>query len=255
MRARFWLGTHEPSWLARTAVPLMVSHRRLAGRRSFPRAQGPWVLDSGAFSEIAAHGHFTTSPAGYVTAVRRYAEEIGQLAWAAPQDWMCEPAMLRKTGLDVAAHQQRTIANYLELRASGLPFIPVLQGWSFDDYLRHAEAYQRAGVDLAAEPLVGLGSVCRRQRTDSIVALIGRLRPLHLHGFGMKIEGLARAGFGLTSADSMAWSYRARRNPGFAACPHRSCANCLRYALWWRQRVLASCLGFEQGVFRLDGAA
>lgn len=40
--------------------------------------------------------------------------------------------MLARTGLTVREHQERTIANFLELRriAPGLPFIPVLQGWA-----------------------------------------------------------------------------------------------------------------------------
>lgn len=33
---RFFLGTHHPAWLARTDVPLFVSHHRLAGRRTLP---------------------------------------------------------------------------------------------------------------------------------------------------------------------------------------------------------------------------
>jgi hypothetical protein len=250
---KFYLGAHQPNWLATAGVPLMVSHVRLAKRRTLPRAAAPWVLDSGAFSEIAANGQFTTSPKDYAAAVRRYAQEIGQLTWVAPQDWMCEPFMLKRTGLDVATHQARTIGSYLDLRAAGLPIIPVLQGWSLDDYRRHADTYTRAGIDLCAEPLVGLGSVCRRQATDTVVALVVALQPLRLHGFGMKTDGVARGSFGLHSADSMAWSYQARRNPGFADCPHRSCANCLRYALWWRQRILVRCHGSEQ--LMLEGIA
>jgi hypothetical protein len=91
---RFWLGAHQSHWLGLADVPLMVSHRTLARRRWLPQARGPWALDSGAFSEIAAHGHFQTSPSAYVAAVRRYADEIGHLAWAVPQDWMCEPAII-----------------------------------------------------------------------------------------------------------------------------------------------------------------
>ena len=70
-----------------------------------------------------------------MAAVRRYRDEIGGLEWAAPMDWMCEPFMLAKTGLTVAEHQARTVANYLELRslAPELPFVPVLQGWSLDN--------------------------------------------------------------------------------------------------------------------------
>jgi hypothetical protein len=38
VRLRFWLGTHQPHWLALTDVPLFVSHRTLAQRRRLPRA-------------------------------------------------------------------------------------------------------------------------------------------------------------------------------------------------------------------------
>jgi hypothetical protein len=35
----------------------------------------------------------------YAGLVARYAEEIGGMDWAAPQDWMCEPWIIEKTGL------------------------------------------------------------------------------------------------------------------------------------------------------------
>src|SRR5262245_10177589 len=81
-------------------------------------------------------------------------------AWSGRRRRMCEPFMLAKTGLTVAEHQARTVANYLELRslAPELPFVPVLRGWSLGDYLhRCVELYERAGVNLAREPLVGVG--------------------------------------------------------------------------------------------------
>jgi len=243
---RFYLGAHHANWLARVDVPLFVSHRRLAelGPGALPRARGPWALDSGAFSEIAEYGQFRTSPRQYVAAVRRYAEQVGRLEWAAPQDWMCEPAMLATTGLTVAEHQRRTVANYLQLRqlAPEVPFIPVLQGWTLDDYLACADRYQAAGVDLAAVPVVGLGSVCRRQATAEIGALVATLANLglRLHGFGVKRSGLARYGHLLDSADSMAWSAQHRRQSPLPGCAgHRNCANCLRAALRYRAAVLA----------------
>jgi hypothetical protein len=81
---RFYLGTHQPAWLARDlGVPLLVSHRRLAGRRRLPRATGPWALDSGGFTELSLYGRWSTDAHAYVAAVRRYSEEIGNLDWAA----------------------------------------------------------------------------------------------------------------------------------------------------------------------------
>jgi hypothetical protein len=239
----FWLGTHQPHWLAMAGVPLFVSHRRLAGRRQLPRAAWPWALDSGGFTELSMHGRWETSPGAYVTAVRRYRDEIGRMAWAAPQDWMCEPWITAKTGLSVVEHQARTVGNLLDLRALApdLPFVPVLQGWSLADYERCAERYERAGLDLTAEPVVGLGSVCRRQATGEAAAIVTTLaaRGLRLHGFGFKLGGLAECGHALASADSLAWSLDARRRPPMDGHKHGNCANCLPYALTWRERVVS----------------
>jgi hypothetical protein len=98
--------------------------------------------------------------------------------------------------------------------------------------------YQDAGVRLADYPLVGLGSVCRRQATgeiDAIVRSLGAVLPLH--GFGIKTSGLASYGRWLTSCDSMSWSFDGRYTPGCTSS-HSSEANCLRHALAWRTALL-----------------
>ena len=265
MMFTFWLGTHQPHWLERTDVPLFVSHRRLRDRKSLPRARGAWALDSGGFTELSMHGWWQTTATEYAAAVRRYADEIGQLAWASPRDWMCEPWIVAKTGLTVADHQRATIADYLRLcdLAPDLPFVPVLQGWELDDYRRHADAYAAAGVDLHAEPTVGVGSVCRRQRTGQIEQILGTLAAdgLRLHGFGLKVSGLRLGAHHLASADSMAWSYDARRSPRLPGCTgHKNCANCLMFATRWRERLLASvnaadARGWQQDLFEAGDAA
>lgn len=243
---KFYLGTHMPHWLARSEVPLFVSHRRLSRRMSLPRAITSWALDSGGFTELSMFGEWRTSPIEYVAAVRRYKSEIGLLDWAAPQDAMCEPWILEKAkhwlGGTIEAHQRWTVRNFVILRslASDISFIPVLQGISLDDYLRCVELYEVAGVNLESEATVGIGSVCRRQATSEIARLVAALasQGLRLHGFGVKGDGLRRYGWCLASADSMAWSYDGRRvNP----CPHTgltSCANCWTHAISWRSRAL-----------------
>lgn len=240
---RFYLGTHHPDWLGRLGVPLFVSHRRLSVRKKLPRAQSPWALDSGGFTELSRPPHrWVTTVDEYVEAAQRYDSEIGQLAWAAPMDWMCEPFVVEATGLSVREHQERTVENFLELRGRG-PFVPVLQGWTIDDYVRCVNLYEGAGVDLAAEPIVGIGSVCRRQSTAEIGSIFGVLSGefgIACHGFGVKKKGLALYGKFLTSADSMAWSYQARRRPPLPGCTtHKNCANCDRFALLWRGELLA----------------
>lgn len=239
----FYLGTHETSWLRDFGAPLFVSDRRLRLRKRLPRAAARWALDSGGFTELSQFGAWTTPEADYIARTRRYADEIGQLDFAAPQDWMCEPTVLEQTGLTVRDHQDRTIRSVLSLRASApdLPWIPVLQGWELPDYLRHIDDYARHGIDLRAEPVVGVGTVCRRQSTaegSQIVRAIAR-QGIRVHAFGFKLTGLARVRDVVASADSMAWSYAARKCAPLAGCSHASCANCRKFAGAWRDRVVA----------------
>ncbi len=239
----FYLGTHEVSWLTNDVGPLFISHRRLALRKRLPRAATRWALDSGGFSELELHGRWVTTPTEYIDATRHYAADIGMLDWAAPMDWMCEPKMLARTGLTVEDHQRRTIANFLELRerAPELPYIPVIQGWTRADYERCVTLYEAAGVNLSRETRVGVGSVCRRQGTPEVAEIVWALAEagLSLHGFGVKARGIANVAGALTSADSMAWSYRARRDKPLPGCQHQRCSNCIRYADRWRDRLLA----------------
>lgn len=248
----FYLGTHRPHWLGLADAPLFISRRQLARYAVPPKAIGPFAVDSGRFTECW-RGEPPVPVRQYIREVCRWID-LGDLQWAAAQDWMCEPVILAKTGLTVLEHQKRTVANYLELMDLcrwEAPFVPVLQGWHPDDYLRCLEMYAEAGVDLAALPLVGVGSVCRRQKTEEAMEI---LRPLHalglkLHGFGFKIDGLYRgASHLLASSDSMAWSAVARREkiklPG---CTHKGpCNNCRVWAMRWREKVLKAAAHGER---------
>ena len=253
----FYTGTHCTSWLGRTTIPLMVSHRRLAQRRKYPRARCSWLLDSGGFSELLMYGGWQTTAREYVIATALYANEVGGLMGAAIQDWMCEPVMLKKTGLTIREHQHRTVASYLELKSMNpsLPFFPVLQGWQLNDYLRHVDDYTNAGVDLKLLPRVGIGSVCRRQHSDEIFTIISTLwrQGIKLHGFGVKLKGLEKTASYLESADSMAWSFSARRESPLNGHEdlHKNCANCQTYAeLWYRLKVWPVVHGLLSKPFR-----
>jgi hypothetical protein len=147
-----YLGTHHPHWLARVDVPLFVSRRTLARYKTLPRARGRWALDSGGFTELSLYGEWRVSEAEYVAAARRFAAEVGGLDWIAPMDWMCEPLIRARTGLSVAAHQERTVDNFLRLRALApdLPIAPVVQGWTPFEYVRHAEQYGASRASASA---------------------------------------------------------------------------------------------------------
>lgn len=247
----FYLGTHEPGWMKHVDIPLMVSRNRLARCKTPPQSATTWVLDSGGFTELQQHGTWRISAREYAAEVRRLQERPGRLEWAAPQDWMCEPAVIHGgtfkgvtfagTGLTVAEHQARTVGNYLDLMDLEVPVIPVLQGYSRADYEHCADLYGNAGIDLAALPTVGIGSVCRRESTAEIGEIVGAMcaRGISLHGFGCKEGAVRRFGRQLASADSMAWSLGGRRR---GTCTHLKsrCANHLHWALEWRESVVGA---------------
>ncbi|MGP3977241.1 deazapurine DNA modification protein DpdA family protein [Streptomyces sp. 8N114] len=264
---RFYLTTHKRHWVRLTDKPLFVQVGHFAAARTLPEALGPYAVDSGGFSELQRHGRWTRSPKQYLNDLRRIWECVGPYDWAAPQDWMCEdliihggqagPLTFVGTHLSVREHQRRTVANFLDLRslAPELRIIPVLQGRSIPDYEHCRELYERAGVDLAREPVVGLGSVCRLQSTSEGAAIVAAMAAhgLKLHGFGFKTLGLARVGHLLASADSLAWSSHARRREPMLGHTHKNCANCLPYALAWRERMLSGLPTWHQPT--LEGRA
>jgi hypothetical protein len=263
---RFYLGVHRPSWLndeRLESVPLFISRNAFEGRKTLPSPGASFALDSGGFTELQRHGRWTISADDYAAFVLRLkARYSNRLEWVAPQDWMCEPIVIEGgtaggglrfagTKLSVEEHQRRTVANFVELRRQlGALVVPVLQGWRLTDYWRCEQMYKDAGVDLAAEATVAVGSVCRRQNTDKAATIMETLasQGLQLHGFGFKKQGITRCARFLVSADSLAWSYAGRkrpneahahiarsREPGMAGKRGAAddCAGCLDYALDW----------------------
>lgn len=210
----FFVGIHHPH-IAGRFQRSMVSVNALRGRVSDFRVND-WLLDSGAFTEVTKHGGFRFPPSEYAEQVNRWAA-CGNLLAASTQDYMCEPFALAATGRSIVEHQRMTVERYDAIRelVKGVHLMPVLQGWAPGDYQRHVEMY---GDRLSFGCWVGVGSVCKRNTdvgaVSSVLAAVHAVRPdLRLHGFGLKTTALAdaRVRDRLHSADSMAWSYAARR--------------------------------------------
>lgn len=210
----FYVGLHQPSD-AKHFDRCMVSVSRLRDRKS-DFAVNEWMMDSGAFMELKLHGRYRDSVATYAAQIRRWAR-CGCLVAAVGQDYMCEPFMLERTGLSLFDHQWLTIERYEDLvsEQTGVYILPVLQGYQPQEYVWHIEMY---GDHLPIGAWVGVGSVCKRndspEAIKAVLYAIKRHRPdLRLHGFGVKRTALSSAIVRdyLYSADSMAWSYAARR--------------------------------------------
>lgn len=266
-RTLFYLGTHRPYWLTYVDAPaLFISLNTIGAWRSrgdrFPTrraatfGRGMWAMDSGGFTELSNHGEWRLSADDFGSKVTQVVEDVGAMPkFVSPQDWMCEPVVLSGgrfknqtfagTGLTVRQHQAFTVENFLYLRQNFpfIPWLPVLQGYHEEEYIECEEMYAAAGVDLVAEPIVGLGSVCRRDGTAEAARIVDRFwrKGVKLHGFGMKTTGLELYGHKLASSDSLAWSDTARKEKiRLPECEHEAatCGGCFRYAMHWRERVL-----------------
>lgn len=191
----------------------MISANQLLARRSDFAVNG-WIMDSGAFTRISA-GHDHIPLPEYADMAHRWSG-CGHLEAVVAQDYMCEQFVLAVTGATIAEHQAKTTDRYLRLRPliDGPYLMPVIQGFSPEDYARHAT---EMAPWIENNARVGIGSVCKRQgRPDSLAAVLEAVLDVRgdwrLHGFGVKASSLGsqRVTDCLYSVDSMAWSFAAR---------------------------------------------
>ncbi|WP_105436383.1 DUF7221 family queuine tRNA-ribosyltransferase-like protein [Neorhizobium tomejilense] len=213
---KFYVGLHQPADAQHFDLAC-ISINRLRGRRKAVDC-GDVLVDSGAFTELAQHGRYRHTVEEYAAEVQRLHDAgVVNISAAVAQDYMCETWMLEKTGLTISDHQRLTIERYDALLDCDLPVpvMPVLQGFAPTDYITHVSQY---GDRLKFGMWVGVGSVCKRQGDPrAIIAVLQAIRSvrpdLRPHGFGVKKTSLLHPGVReyLYSADSMAWSFAARK--------------------------------------------
>jgi len=185
------------------------------------------ALDSAGFVAMVRYGGYRWTPEQYVELAGSYS-----WAWWASMDFCCEPQVAGNRAV-VAERIERT-ALYLfacrciayRWRTAGAFWLadpmPVLQGWTPDDYESSIEQTDAAlGGEWPA--LVGVGSVCRRSwgGAEGLGMVLRRIfdrlpAGVGVHLFGVKGDALARLEGNprVVSSDSMAWDYAARMAEG-----------------------------------------
>jgi len=257
---KFYVGVQTQKQIE--AVDLFViSFTRIRNRKSMFKINNnhDWIFDSGAFSELKMHGKYTFNLDYYLSYVERYNPDVFVNC-----DYMCEPSQLKKTGLTIQEHLEKTIENQIYLfdkkNEMGIKsdLMGTLQGWKIEEYLRHIDMMKERGILL---DYMGVGSICRRFKTRKIVDI---LRTIHneipnikLHGFGVKISVFKYPEVFryLFSSDSMSWSYVARGITEFGKygilygkrclidktfiCDRKAddCASCVKYMVNWVNRI------------------
>lgn len=161
---------------------------------------------------------------------------------------MTEREVRAKTGGTVMEHVELTVQSFFgctqewerTVRHRESPFELVVQGDTVPDYMRCLDLYERRGVDVANARVIGVGSVCTRERTQEIVDIVTALRgrtKARLHGYGVKAEAIGL----FDDVDSQSWSAGARkRRIKYAGCEqfHRVCSSCWAYASAWHDDMI-----------------
>jgi hypothetical protein len=246
---KFYIGIHQVNWIEKINVSFMISRARLEKRKTFPIAKVDYALDSGGFTELNKYGKWSITERQYVNIVHRIIDNVGNPTFVAPQDRMCEPFVCSKAKKSVAQHIKETVENFVKLKemfSTNIYLLPVIQGYTLDDYLSCVDLYAAYGIDLTDYPLVGLGSICRRQKTKEGIQIIKTIAALgiSLHGFGLKTTALRYVKNDIISSDSMAWSFAGRRisNPTGKT---KNLANSYEYMLKWRAELEQKIDGFS----------
>ena len=197
-RCRDWVRFRHPSRSWFDTVPI---HLDSAGYVALSEYKGfPWTVDQ--YLDLCAAAPWK---------------------WFASMDMCVEPQIARHETaiLDRISGTVRLnleCLNGAERRGISDRFVPVIQGWSGQHYLR---CLDRMAWIIEGRPLVGIGSMCRRNVEGQygilqIVDALDRAMPrdVRFHLFGIKSDGMEelRGHPRIASFDSQAYGTAARRD-------------------------------------------
>jgi hypothetical protein len=173
-------------------VPYLLPASSWAGK-GLPKPRIPAhvthvAADSGGFVATFKWGDYRYTPDEYVGWLNSF-----NPAWAATMDYCCEKEIAENAGV-VRQRQQRTSEMAWQLwntyRRSAWAWVPTVQGWEVEDYIRHARELRPLIAEMQHEQgpefRVGIGTLCARasaamvQKVAHAVAAELPGVPLHL---------------------------------------------------------------------------
>ena len=162
-------------------------------RHGRTRRGGLVFLDSGGYIFFNRQDDYPFSPGQYMNLVSYLRPDF-----FASMDYPCEPSITeRLPDLPIAERIQVTVSNAVTLAAMeemtpGSRLVPVIQGWTLDDYKYCLNLY--ADND-CLRPFMAVGSMCVRQNDAGILDLI---RGIYEHATTLGVERLHYFGLKLT---------------------------------------------------------
>ena len=198
---------HVPAILY--SASLLWRPKRRTFRTPRPPDHDRLFLDSGGFSFFSRHGDYPFgAPDLAELGLRLKADAV------ACMDYPCESSVDRGAVRTNEDRISKTVSNARAcLAIAGVPWLPVIQGSSIEEYL---ECIRQLESARAIRPYMGVGTLCRRvsrEDTWEVLRAIRRALPdVRLHGFGVDLRLIRdrRIRGTLFSADSSAWNWTPR---------------------------------------------
>jgi hypothetical protein len=198
------------------SIGTMFKKKFTINRSMIPNSVKRLFLDSGGYSFFTKWGKYPFSVEEYVSFVNTIVNEF-PVTEVAIMDYPCEPDVNRQNLKTNKERIDMTIQNALECidYDPTLPWVPVVQGYTLQEYLYCIQEYKNAGLYDDDFHLWAIGSLCARKKIGGIRHIITNLSKVikwPIHTFGMTITALrdAQIFFAIHSSDSGAWSFNAR---------------------------------------------
>lgn len=230
----------QPSWLQQTDVPISIPWSVLSSRRRFKRSKGPWIIGRPVVEM------FPNINLPFYANIVDQCLDLGLRHATTP--WYTHDIQYVP---DMRTLQKQSTENYMRLHDL-IPgrFLPVIHAYSPDDVDFALNIYEAYGalwspavqikgytpsVHVIRKFALGVLPAERWARRDVVRDICSRGIELHAHGLNwVRLRDLSPY---IVSADSDSWRSVGRRTR-MDGCNHKDCANCLRFALSWRDEAI-----------------
>jgi hypothetical protein len=175
------------------------------------------AADCGGYVATVRWGEYRYTPDEYVNWLRSWKTTP---TWAATMDFCCERDIATNKSEVMLRQDKTTDMAYLfweQYRDCPWAWVPTIQGWNVEDYVRHANELKPLVLDMQKHYAdgwrIGIGTLCQRADSrmirDVVMAVTSELPNMPIHLWGVKL-GAFKSNDGLpeevTSMDSAAWN-------------------------------------------------
>jgi len=194
----------------------MYAKKLSLNRGMIPESTKRLFLDSGGYSFFTRWGKYPFSIEEYVIFAQSIQDEY-PLTEVAIMDFPCEPNTNRSILKSNKERIDNTVQNALSCidYDPNLPWVPVIQGYTLNEYLYCLDLYKDAKMYHDDFHLWAIGTLCARKKLDGIRSMVVNITdkinaPVHTFGMNYRFLKDPQIFFSIYSSDSGAWSYNGR---------------------------------------------